>query len=90
MPTCAEATSDDRGGAARVDELHGLTLAMPYVAVYPGTGGNPIHRVGGKSFVFFRSPRPDAVDSFVAAGFGLRRAVRVCPTGRSKVLGSLA
>jgi hypothetical protein len=28
-----------------------------------GTGDNPVYQVGGKSFVFFRNPRPDAVDS---------------------------
>ena len=27
-----------------------------------GTAGNPVYQVGGKSFVFFRNPRPDAVD----------------------------
>jgi hypothetical protein len=35
---------------------------MPHVAVQRGTSGNPIYQVGGKSFVFFRTPRPDAVD----------------------------
>lgn len=34
---------------------------MPHVTVYPGTD-NPIYQVGGKSFIFFRNPRPDAVD----------------------------
>lgn len=35
---------------------------MPYVTVVHGTSGNPVYQVGGKSFVFFRTPRPDAVD----------------------------
>ncbi len=35
---------------------------MPYVTVDHGHGGNPVYKVGGKSFVFFRTPRPDAVD----------------------------
>jgi len=35
---------------------------MPHVTVYPGGGDNPVYQVGGKSFVFFRNPRPDAVD----------------------------
>ena len=35
---------------------------MPYVTVEHGTYGNPVYQVGGKSFVFFRNPRPDAVD----------------------------
>lgn len=35
---------------------------MPHVTVDEGRLGNPVYLVGGKSFVFFRSPRPDAVD----------------------------
>jgi hypothetical protein len=37
-------------------------MAMPHVAVVHGTGKNPVYQVGGKSFVFFRNPRPDALD----------------------------
>ena len=35
---------------------------MPHVTVYPGTQDRPVYQVGGKSFVFFRNPRPDAFD----------------------------
>ena len=35
---------------------------MPHVTVVEGTQGNPVYQVGGRSFVFFRNPRPDAVD----------------------------
>jgi hypothetical protein len=35
---------------------------MPHVTVIHGPAGNPIYQVGGKSFVFFRTPRPDAFD----------------------------
>ena len=42
--------------------MHELATGMPHVTVYPGPHGNPIYQVGGKSFVFFRNPRPDAVD----------------------------
>ncbi|KAA1428082.1 hypothetical protein F0U47_09830 [Nocardioides antri] len=35
---------------------------MPHVTVQPGTKQRPIYQVGGKSFVFFRNPRPDAFD----------------------------
>lgn len=35
---------------------------MPHVTVERGSGQNPVYQVGGKSFVFFRTPRPDAVD----------------------------
>jgi hypothetical protein len=27
-----------------------------------GSTGNPVYQVGGRSFVFFRTPRPDATD----------------------------
>jgi hypothetical protein len=36
---------------------------MPHVTVDHGPGNNPVYQVGGKSFIFFRNPRPDAVDS---------------------------
>jgi hypothetical protein len=39
-----------------------LALGMPHVTVEHASGGNPVYQVGGKSFVFFRNPRPDAVD----------------------------
>ena len=55
--------SDDNGSRpARVEDVHELALAMPHVTVEYGTGDNPVYQVGRKSFVFFRNPRPDAVD----------------------------
>jgi hypothetical protein len=54
------AASTDR--PARVEDLHALALAMPHVTVHPGTEQRPVYQVGGRSFVFFRTPRPDAVD----------------------------
>jgi hypothetical protein len=42
--------------------VHELAAAMPHVRVHAGTNDNPVYQVGGKSFVFFRNPRPDAVD----------------------------
>lgn len=47
---------------ARVEDVHQLALGMPHVTVDKGRSGNPVYQVGGKSFVFFRTPRPDAVD----------------------------
>ena len=47
---------------ARVEDVHELAMAMPHVTVEQGTRGNPVYQVGGRSFVFFRNPRPDAVD----------------------------
>jgi hypothetical protein len=51
-----------RSRRARVDDVHELALGMPHVTVWKGPQDNPIYQVGGKSFVFFRTPRPDAVD----------------------------
>jgi hypothetical protein len=45
-----------------VDDVHELALAMPHVTVVHGSKDNPVYQVGGKSFVFFRTPRPDAFD----------------------------
>jgi hypothetical protein len=47
---------------ARVDDVHELAKRMPHVTIWPGKQGNLIYQVGGKSFVFFRTPRPDAFD----------------------------
>jgi hypothetical protein len=52
----------DRTAVARVEDVHRLALAMPHVTVTAGTKNNPVYQVGGKSFVFFRNPRPDAFD----------------------------
>jgi hypothetical protein len=43
-------------------DVHALAAAMPFVSEIHGPKGNPVYQVGGKSFVFFRTPRPDAVD----------------------------
>jgi hypothetical protein len=53
------------GGAdrpARVADVHEIALGMPHVVEVTGRAENPVYQVGGKSFVFFRTPRPDAVD----------------------------
>ena len=50
------------GRRARVEDVHELALGLPHVTVVHGSGGNPVYQVGGRSFVFFRTPRPDAVD----------------------------
>ena len=43
-------------------DIHALAQAMPHVTVEQGSKSNPVYQVGGKSFVFFRTPRPDAID----------------------------
>lgn len=47
---------------ATVADVHAIAAAMPHVKRVEGPKGNPIYQVGGKSFVFFRTPQPDAVD----------------------------
>lgn len=42
--------------------MHEAALAMPHVTVEHATRGRPVYQVGGRSFVFFRNPRPDALD----------------------------
>ena len=42
--------------------MHELAAAMPYVTVERAGSANPVYQVGRKSFVFFRTPRPDAFD----------------------------
>src|SRR5579863_2023512 len=51
-----------RSRRARAADVHELAMSMPHVTIYPGTEGKPVYQVGGKSFVFFRNPRPDATD----------------------------
>ncbi|WP_238145409.1 MmcQ/YjbR family DNA-binding protein [Antricoccus suffuscus] len=51
-----------RDQPARVEDIAELASAMPGVAVEIGPAGNAIYQVRKKSFVFFRTPRPDAVD----------------------------
>jgi hypothetical protein len=50
---------DDR--PATVEDVHAIAMSMPHVTRYPDLK-KAVYQVGGKSFVFFRNPRPDAVD----------------------------
>lgn len=54
--------SDQATRPARVGDVHELALAMPHVTVERGSGENPVYQVGGRSFIYFRTPRPDATD----------------------------
>ncbi len=51
-----------RSRKAKVEDVHEVALGMPHVTVVHGSTGKPVYQVGGKSFVFFRNPRPDAFD----------------------------
>ncbi len=46
---------------ATAQDVHDTALGLPGVTVQQSAGG-PVYQVGRKSFVFFRGPRPDAVD----------------------------
>ena len=50
------------GRRARLEDIHALASQMPGATVTHGGKGNAVYQVSGKSFVFFRTPRPDAVD----------------------------
>ncbi len=62
--------ADEAGRPARVEDVHELALGMPHVTVEHGPSGNPVYQVGRKSFVFFRTPRPDAVDPATGERYG--------------------
>lgn len=47
---------------ATEQDIHDLAQAMPGVTVTPTGPGLPVYQVSRKSFVFFRSARPDALD----------------------------
>ena len=46
---------------ATVDDVHSLALALPGATRYEERE-RAVYQVGRRSFVFFRTPRPDAVD----------------------------
>src|SRR5262249_46260274 len=50
----------ERGASA--SDVHRIAAEMPHTTRIEGPKGNAIYQVGGKSFVFFRTPRPDARD----------------------------
>jgi hypothetical protein len=52
----------DGGGSrpATVDDIHDIARALPGVTAADRTP--PVYQVSGRSFIFFRTPRPDAMD----------------------------
>ncbi len=52
-----------RDRPAKVSDVHKIASGMPHATRIEGPKGNPIYQVGGKSFVFFRTPQPDAEDT---------------------------
>lgn len=56
---------------ATVDDIHEIALSLPGVTLYD-TGGKPgpvVYQVSRRSFIFFRNPRPDAVDPETGARY---------------------
>jgi len=51
-----------RDRPARLADVHEIAASMPHTTRIEGPKGNAIYQVGGKSFVFFRTPQPDAED----------------------------
>lgn len=45
-----------------VADIHEITSSLPGAVLGGGSSDNPIYTVRGKTFIFFRNPRPDAVD----------------------------
>lgn len=52
---------DDDRPATEAD-IHEVAQAMPFTTRTETASGLPVYQVGGKSFVFFRTPRKDACD----------------------------
>ena len=50
----------DGARPATVDDIHEIARALP--GVTPVDGGTTVYQVSRRSFLFFRNPRPDAVD----------------------------
>jgi hypothetical protein len=51
-----------RARRAKVADVHAIAAGMPHVTIDRDGSDHPVYQVGGKSFVFFRTPRPDAFD----------------------------
>ena len=51
-----------RHGRTHLRGKAAVPRVTPHVTRIEGPKGNPIYQVGGKSFVFFRTPQPDAED----------------------------
>ena len=53
---------ESQDAPATEDDLHALAAGLPHTELAHGPSGNPVYQVGRKSFVYFRTPRPDASD----------------------------
>lgn len=53
---------EHREAPATGADLHAFAAGLPHTEVMRGPSGNPVYQVGRRSFVYFRTPRPDATD----------------------------
>jgi hypothetical protein len=53
-------TADNGSRPATVDDVHEIARALPGVSV--SDGSPTVYQASRRSFLFFRNPRPDAVD----------------------------
>jgi hypothetical protein len=58
------ASGTERGGdrPARADDIHEIATSLPEVTVEGSPSALPVYQVRGKSFIFFRGRRKDAID----------------------------
>src|SRR5688500_2380021 len=56
--------STDASRPATVDDIHEIATGLPGVTLGSERGGTAptVYQVSRRSFIFFRNPRPDAVD----------------------------
>jgi hypothetical protein len=71
---------------ARVEDVHETALGLPAVTVTRASGGKPVYQVGGKSFVFFRNPRPDAIDAVTGQRYDDVIVIWVASEGEKQAL----
>jgi hypothetical protein len=71
---------------ATVADLRELAGSMPGVTVEPGPKGNDVYQVSRRSFVFFRNPRPDAVDPETGERYADVAVLWVADEGEKQVL----
>lgn len=58
-----------RSRKARVADVHAVAAAMPHVSVEGHADDHSVYQVGGKSFVYFRTPSKDAFDTETGARY---------------------
>lgn len=75
---------------AQLSDVHEIAAGMPHTKRIEGPKGNAIYQVGGKSFVFFRTPQPDAADPETGERFDdhpsvLIRAARLADVSKTEL-----